>query len=166
MSEQEHFEAPAVQGMYCELKGEGTIKATVTLADVCLSIYSEVPILDYTERMVEARIKRLVSIAEVPVDVNAVKQDFIDLVNATSKVQKTRMSLRSGDSIITYALGEPVYDEKNGFLYLTPRHEGWWTHPNVEPIVQSIQKYFPDFEPWQLQRDKYIVILSQKSSLL
>lgn len=171
--ETEHQHAPApvevvpqIQGMHCILKGYGTIRATVTMSDVSLTIYETANLLEFTIADVRKRFKKLAMTARTNIVQSKLEQDFEDLITVCSKVQKTNMCLRSGDRISTYALGQPVYDEKDGFLFLSPSMKQWWTHPSVEPIVQSIQEYLPGFAPWLLQKDIYIGILSQKSSLL
>lgn len=162
----EHEEQTPVQGMHCELKGSGTVKCTVTMSDVCLTIYSTVNLFEFGKDMVVKRLKRISTMVDHPVDMAMLQSDLNDLLDITDVVQKSQMSLRSGDKIITYALGQPDYDERDGYLYLTPKVKEWWDHPNIQPVVESIQRQLPDFKPWLLQSDPYIAILSQKSSLL
>ena len=153
------------QGMHCELKGEGTVKCTVSMNMVCLTTYHIVDLLKISDRSVSNRFNTISRYFPSPVKKEDFCQDFGDLVKAVSKVQSTRMSLPSGDKVITYCIGEPQKDEQ-GFLYLSPTMKEWWEHPNIEPIVTAIQVYLPDFKPWLLHKDEILCILSQKSTLL
>lgn len=157
---------PTVQGMHCELKGVGTVKATVSLDKVCVTIYSSVNLFDFNNYTVSQKFGSLLRLFPETVSKEEFCQDMADMLIATDNVHKCQMRLSNGDVIITYSLGAPEFDEKDGYLYLTPSVKGWWSHPNVEPIVTAIQKYYPDFSPWLLTKDKLFAILMSRSSLL
>lgn len=159
-------EGSVVQGMYCVVKGEGTRKCTVTMTDISLTVYTTSNLFLFTEDDVKKRFSQIAQKSGSHISREKYEQDFLDLLQVTSKTRKTQMSLRSGDKIFTYTLGEPVQDEKTNFLELSPERQEWWEHPNVKPIVSSICEYLPNFKPWLLQKDTYIAILSGKSSLL
>lgn len=154
-----------VQGMYCEIKGKGTSKCTITVSEIPLSVYSTVNLFVFDEDDVSKSFKRLTHyISSVSITRKEYEDDFRDLLHICSKVSKTEFYI-AGQVVSTYAIGEPGMSE-DGFLYLTPACKEWWDHPRVQPVVASIQCYFPDFQPWLLQKDKYLGILSSKSALI
>lgn len=154
-----------IQGMHCEIKGKGTSKCTITVSEIPLSVYSTVNLFVFDEDDVAKNFKRLTHyISSVSITRKEYEDDFRDLLHICSKVSKTELFI-AGQVISTYAIGEPMMSE-DGFLYLTPACKEWWDHPRVQPIVESIQGYFPDFQPWLLQKDKYLGILSSKSALI
>ena len=155
-----------VQGMYCIINDVGTRKCTVTMADVSLTMYREVNLLTFDMGSVKRHFNRIVQAAKTNINREQYEQDFLDFINVLNKVKHTEMKLRSGDKVLTYAIGQPVVNEIDGFVELSPSRAEWWTHPGVEPIVKSITSYLPDFKPWLLQKDDYIGILSARSSLL
>lgn len=158
-----------IQGMFCCVKGEGSsLKCTVSMADICLTVYSEVKLFEFDMVRVHNRVPGLIrSLTDCKaMKVEDLISDLEDLLDVTSKVQKTVMSLRSGDKIQTYALGHPEYDEKTGYLYLCPLMPEWWEHPKVKPIVESLQAKLPGFAPWKMQGDSYIKLLSARSALM
>lgn len=152
-----------VQGMHCKVDDVSS-KCTISMHMVCVTQYEEVRLLSVSDRDIEDAFARVARYLSPDSGANMSKevyvQDFKDLVSAVSKVQKSVMTLMSGNRITTYAVGEPVGDEK-GFLYLNPQMKEWWEHPTLEPIVQSIQQYLPDFSPWHLGKDKYLVLMKR-----
>lgn len=166
MSEQNFEQAPLVQGMYCQVNDTGCQKCTVTMTDVSLTIYRTVNLFTFGMGKVEKSFNAIAQEAGTNIQRAQYNQDFTDLLAVCAKIQSTKMSLRSGDKIVTFTPGQPIHDEKTGYLELSPERPEWWAHPLLEPIVTSIQSYLPGFEPWLLQRDKYIGRLSIKSSLL
>ena len=157
---------PKIQGMFCEMAGRGTIQCTVTMSDVSLTVYSKVNLFTFDDDKIAASFRRLSHyVTETSLSKADFEQDFKDLLYICSKVNKTELYV-GGQTLLTYVIGEPVLDENTGYAYVTPRCKEWWSHPRLEPIVNSIKIYFPDFEPWKLQKDKYLGMLSSKSTLI
>lgn len=155
-----------VQGMYCVVKGSGSQKCTVTMPAVCLTVYSEVPVFSFTTEDAHKRFAKVANIAGTNISRQTFDKDIEDLLRVTGKTQRAEMSLVSGDKILTYAVGQPLEEEGTGYLELTPDREGWWQHPNLEPIVESLQSYLPGFKPWLMNKDVYIAAMSARSGLL
>lgn len=156
-----------VQGMYAAVNDRPARRCTVTMSDVSLTVYEEVNLFNFTPHKVDQCFPSVAASCQATIDRSVFNQDFKDLIVAVEKVQRTTMSLRSGDKIITNVAKQIVQDEATGYLEFAPEREEWWMgNPHIQPIIVSIQSYLPDFAPWRGLGDNYISLFSRRSTLL
>lgn len=156
-----------VQGMYVQIDDKGVHRCTVTMTDVSLTTYHEVNLFTFNMDQVKKVFSRVMNLSGQTVTRERYEQDFQDLLLVVGKTQKTTMCLRSGNKIHTYVVGQPVQREDDGFLELSPYREDWWMqNPKLEPIIESIKEYLPEFAPWKMQLDPYIRAMSKVSGLM
>lgn len=163
------------QGMYAQvaLTGSHQFKVSrlvVTVDMLTLTVYDKVSLIASSEKgltngwLACASRRHLMS---TPVSKDRFEQDFTDLCNAVSQVDKTTLVLPCGSKVVTYCVGEPVVEEGTGFMEMTWEREAWWMqNPHISPIVESIQQYYPNFAPWKGMKEPLISAMMARSSLL